>query len=167
MNKKRLILLFICMMISTMSFCRGYIVIDKTSLKLTFYNAEGNAEVSFPIAVGSNYGDKTVMGDCKTPEGEFPIKSIEEAKDYHYDFGDGRGLVKGAYGPRFIRLLVPGNNTIGIHGTLPEHQYTIPGRVSHGCIRMRNSDILKLCEYARRGMKVIITPDLPIKSVLM
>lgn len=157
----------LALMISSVSFCRGYIVIDKTALQLTFYNEAGNAEISFPIAVGSNFGNKTVMGDCKTPEGEFPIKSIEASIEYHYDFGDGRGLVKGAYGPRFIRLLVPGNNSIGIHGTLPEHQYTIPGRVSHGCIRMRNSDILKLCRYARNGMKVIITPDLPIKSVLM
>ncbi len=167
MNKKRIAILLVCMAISVVSFCQGYVVIDKTALKLTFYDAEGKPAHSFPIAVGSNFGDKTVMGDCKTPEGEFPIKSIEASIDYHYDFGDGRGLVKGAYGPRFIRLLVPGNNSIGIHGSLPEHQYTIPGRVSHGCIRMKNKDILKLCKYVRRGMKVIITPDLPIKSIIM
>jgi len=36
----------------------------------------------------------------------------------------------------------PGGGVIGIHGTnRPE---LLPGRVSHGCIRMRNADILRL-----------------------
>jgi lipoprotein-anchoring transpeptidase ErfK/SrfK len=36
----------------------------------------------------------------------------------------------------------PGGGFIGIHGTSrPE---ILPGRVSHGCIRMRNADILRL-----------------------
>jgi lipoprotein-anchoring transpeptidase ErfK/SrfK len=36
----------------------------------------------------------------------------------------------------------PGGGFIGIHGTnQPE---LLPGRVSHGCIRMRNADIVRL-----------------------
>jgi lipoprotein-anchoring transpeptidase ErfK/SrfK len=36
----------------------------------------------------------------------------------------------------------PGGGFIGIHGTnRPE---LLPGRVSHGCIRMRNADIVRL-----------------------
>jgi lipoprotein-anchoring transpeptidase ErfK/SrfK len=36
----------------------------------------------------------------------------------------------------------PGGGYIGIHGTnAPE---LLPGRVSHGCVRMRNEDIVEL-----------------------
>jgi lipoprotein-anchoring transpeptidase ErfK/SrfK len=36
----------------------------------------------------------------------------------------------------------PGGAIVGVHGTsLPE---LLPGRVSHGCVRMRNRDILRL-----------------------
>lgn len=138
---------------------QNYIVVNKTDLKLRVYDGKHKELACFPVAVGTNYGDKKEQGDCRTPEGTFLIKSIEASIDYHYDFGDGRGLVKGAYGPRFIRLAVPGNNSIGIHGTLPEHQHSIPGRESHGCVRMKNNDILVLCKYLSKGMKVTITPD--------
>jgi lipoprotein-anchoring transpeptidase ErfK/SrfK len=36
----------------------------------------------------------------------------------------------------------PGGGFVGIHGT--DRPDLIPGRVSHGCIRMRNRDILRL-----------------------
>jgi lipoprotein-anchoring transpeptidase ErfK/SrfK len=36
----------------------------------------------------------------------------------------------------------PGGGFIGIHGT--DQPGLIPGRISHGCIRMRNADILAL-----------------------
>jgi lipoprotein-anchoring transpeptidase ErfK/SrfK len=36
----------------------------------------------------------------------------------------------------------PSGGFIGIHGT--DYPELIPGRISHGCIRMRNSDILRL-----------------------
>jgi lipoprotein-anchoring transpeptidase ErfK/SrfK len=36
----------------------------------------------------------------------------------------------------------PGGGFVGIHGT--NEPQLIPGRVSHGCIRLRNADILRL-----------------------
>ena len=35
----------------------------------------------------------------------------------------------------------PGGGYVGIHGT--DQPEILPGRVSHGCIRMRNTDILQ------------------------
>ena len=139
---------------------RNFIVINKAEQKLRVFDKEAYVIAEYDVAVGVHYGDKQSMGDCRTPEGIFTIKSIEASHDYHYDFKDGRGLIKGAYGPRFIRLTVPGNNSIGIHGTLPELLPSIPGRTSHGCIRMRNNEILDLCKYIHKGMKVVIIPDL-------
>jgi hypothetical protein len=48
----------------------------------------------------------------------------------------------------------PGGGFIGIHGTnQPE---LLPGRVSHGCIRMRNKDILELGRLMPVGTRVTI-----------
>ena len=48
----------------------------------------------------------------------------------------------------------PGGGFIGIHGTnRPE---LLPGAVSHGCIRMRNGDILRLGSVLRVGTPLVI-----------
>ena len=36
----------------------------------------------------------------------------------------------------------PGGGLVGVHGT--SQPGLLPGRVSHGCVRMKNADILKL-----------------------
>jgi lipoprotein-anchoring transpeptidase ErfK/SrfK len=42
----------------------------------------------------------------------------------------------------------------GIHGTTqPE---SVPGRVSNGCIRMRNADVEELFEWVPKGTKVYV-----------
>jgi hypothetical protein len=48
----------------------------------------------------------------------------------------------------------PGGGFIGIHGT--NRPDILPGRVSHGCIRMRNADILKLGRLMPVGTPVEI-----------
>ncbi len=48
----------------------------------------------------------------------------------------------------------PGGGFVGIHGT--NRPDLIPGRVSHGCIRMRNRDILRLSRLMPVGTPVTI-----------
>jgi lipoprotein-anchoring transpeptidase ErfK/SrfK len=48
----------------------------------------------------------------------------------------------------------PGGGFIGIHGT--DQPRLIPGRVSHGCVRMRNADILRLDRRMPVGTPVTI-----------
>jgi hypothetical protein len=48
----------------------------------------------------------------------------------------------------------PGGGFIGIHGT--DQPQLIPGRVSHGCIRMRNQDILVLARRMPIGTPLTI-----------
>ena len=48
----------------------------------------------------------------------------------------------------------PAGGYIGIHGT--DQPRLIPGRVSHGCIRLRNADILRLAALMPVGTPVII-----------
>ena len=48
----------------------------------------------------------------------------------------------------------PGGGFVGIHGT--NQPYLLPGRVSHGCIRMKNRDILRLSHLMPVGTPVTI-----------
>ncbi len=48
----------------------------------------------------------------------------------------------------------PAGGYIGIHGT--DRPGLIPGAISHGCIRMRNADILRLAKLMPVGTPVII-----------
>jgi lipoprotein-anchoring transpeptidase ErfK/SrfK len=48
----------------------------------------------------------------------------------------------------------PGGGYIGIHGT--DRPGLIPGRISHGCIRMRNADILALARRMPVGTPITI-----------
>ncbi len=49
----------------------------------------------------------------------------------------------------------PGGGVIGIHGT--DRPDLLPGRVSHGCIRVANPDIRRLARLLRVGTPVLIT----------
>lgn len=94
-------------------------------------------------------------GDNRTPEGIFKVVSKEPAAHWTYDFG--KGPVEGAYGPLFIRLSTPGFKGIGIHGT--HDPATVPGRETHGCIRMKNDDLVKLSKFVDKGTVVVILPS--------
>ncbi len=133
------------------------IVIDKQNFTLTLQAADGTPVKVYRIACGTGFGNKTRRGDHKTPEGTFRINQILNARGLSHDFGDGRGPVRNAYGPWFLRLDVPGYRDIGIHGThLPE---SIGTRATEGCIRLTNEDIADLKSRVRLGMNVTILPD--------
>jgi hypothetical protein len=134
------------------------LMVDKGKMCISLYNAKGVPYKIMPVALGVNQGDKRSIGDLRTPEGVFPVVSIEKSSTWTYDFeNDGKGSVEGAYGPWFIRLGVSGIKGIGIHGT--HDNTTIGKRSSHGCIRMRNDDLEYLKKWVSLGVTVIITND--------
>lgn len=137
-------------------FGQRYLTISKGDFKLSVIENEDTL-FQCPIAVGKAYGDKTMRGDMKTPEGTFKIVSIEKSSKWKHDFKDGKGIRNGAYGPWFFRLNVPNFRGIGIHGTCkPE---TIETRDSEGCIRLLNDDLVALKSFIRIGMMCIIEAD--------
>lgn len=129
------------------------IFVSKAEHKLWLLN--GNEIVQeYPIATGKNPGDKQRIGDNRTPTGNFKIVSIENASKWSHDFRDGKGKIKGAYGPWFLRLDAKGWKGIGIHGTHdPDSRGT---NATEGCIRLSNEDIDELKQYAYKNMPVII-----------
>lgn len=135
---------------------RPYIHIDKGSMTLTVYDAAGQPQATFGVCTGKAPGNKQRRGDMRTPEGTFRISQIQDASGWSHDFGDGLGVIEGAYGPWFLRLETPGFSGIGIHGT--HKPQSIGTRDSEGCIRLRNENIDSLKNMVQVGTTVIITP---------
>lgn len=134
-----------------------FIVISKPELTLDLVDANGKVIAHYRCACSKYYGNKERKGDNKTPEGQFKITQLLNARGLSHDFGDGKGPVRNAYGPWFLRLGVPGYIDIGIHGThLPE---SIGTRATEGCIRLANEDITDLKGRVHVGTPVIILPD--------
>ena len=88
-----------------------------------------------------------------TPRGEFYVR----------DRLAGYGQAGSFYGPVAFGTSArsptltdwPGGGLVGIHGTsLPQ---LIPGRISHGCVRLRNSDILRLARLMPVGTPLTIS----------
>ncbi len=139
------------------------IVVVKSEFKLYLYEGTNLIKV-YPVAIGKNPGDKQKIGDCRTPEGNFYIVSIEDSSKWVHDFGDGKGPIKGAYGPWFLRLYTGKECTrskkswtgIAIHGTHDES--SIGKMASEGCIRMKNEDVVELKGMVKKGTTVIIEP---------
>lgn len=146
-----------------------FIYIDKYTFKL--YYIEGTKVIGFcDCALGKNPGQKFKEGDMATPHGVFTIEEINDASWWAHDFKDGKGEIPNAYGPWFFYLntnnLSKGNwDGIGIHGTNPDERFvrTVTDdayhRASEGCIRLLNDNVVKLKEYAKVGMKVVIKGD--------
>jgi lipoprotein-anchoring transpeptidase ErfK/SrfK len=86
-----------------------------------------------------------------TPRGEFYIR--EKLQGYYAP----------AYGPRAFGLNArsavltdwPGGGFVGIHGTNEPH--LIPGRISHGCVRVNNAAIMRLFRLMPLGTPVHIS----------
>ena len=112
-------------------------------LRLLQLQLDGKRIFQTSVGVGMPY--------WPTPAGEFYIR------DKLLGFNDV------AYGPiafgTSARSAVltnwPGGGYVGVHGTnLPQ---LIPGEISHGCVRLRNPDILRLASLMPVGTPVTIT----------
>jgi lipoprotein-anchoring transpeptidase ErfK/SrfK len=116
------------------------IVVDRDRLTLTFTRS-GRVLLTAPIGIG--------RPDSPTPKGTFYIRNRLTR------------YASAWYGPLAFGTSAqselsdwPAGGFIGIHGTnRPE---LLPGVVSHGCIRMRNEDILRLGRMLRVGTPVVI-----------
>lgn len=141
---------------------KGLIYISKVDMTLTLLNEQGKEVVTYPIACGKNKGHKQKKGDMRTPEGKFSLQQIQDAHTWSHDFGDGKGVIKGAYGPCFMRLRT-GFSGIGIHGTHDPN--SIGTRATEGCIRLENKNAEALSKQVQVGMTVIIGPEAGVASL--
>jgi hypothetical protein len=115
--------------------------VDLTRLRLTLYR-DGRPVLRAPVGVGRE--------SRPTPRGEFYIRN----KLTRYR--------SAAYGPVAFGTSArsptatgwPAGGFVGIHGT--NRPDLVPGRVSHGCIRMRNPDVVALAKRLPVGTPLTI-----------
>jgi lipoprotein-anchoring transpeptidase ErfK/SrfK len=85
-----------------------------------------------------------------TPPGEFYIRS----KLAGFDSPVYGPIAFGTSARSAVLTDWPGGGFVGVHGT--NTPQILPGQVSHGCIRLRNEDILRLAKLMRVGTPVTI-----------
>jgi hypothetical protein len=129
-------------------------LVSRLVLKLSerrLYAYQGDREVAqYPVAVGRN--------DWETPTGEFTVLQRQPDPAWEHPF-TGTVVPPGPDNPlgaRWIGFWTDGVNAIGFHGTPDEH--LIGQAVSHGCVRMRNADVIDLYNRVAIGTPVIVLP---------
>jgi lipoprotein-anchoring transpeptidase ErfK/SrfK len=115
--------------------------IDLRRLRATLYRAS-RAVLRLPVGVGLTGWD--------TPRGSFYIR--DRLTRYRSPTYGPVAFGTSARSPTATDW--PAGGYIGIHGT--DQPGLIPGRISHGCIRLRNADILRLARLMAPGTPVTI-----------
>lgn len=120
---------------------RKRLVINRSTLRATLYGADGRRLMQAPVGVG--------RPSLPTPKGRFYVREKL------------RAIGSSVYGPFAIGTSAyaavsdwPGGGVVGIHGT--DQPELVPGRPSHGCIRMRNADITRLWRSITVGTPIEI-----------
>jgi lipoprotein-anchoring transpeptidase ErfK/SrfK len=120
---------------------REYLRVDREALHATLYR-RGRPIWRAPVGVG--------RPSLPTPRGRFYVTGKLTAIGGAF-YGP-YALPTSAYAPTLSEW--PGGGIITIHGT--DEPQLIPGRPSHGCIRLRNRDIAKLWRLVGVGTPIEI-----------
>jgi lipoprotein-anchoring transpeptidase ErfK/SrfK len=106
-----------------------YLRVNRERFRVTLYR--GDRPIwSAPVGVG--------RPSLPTPAGHFYV--TEKLTDVGEPLYGPYALGTSAYAPTLSEW--PGGGIVGIHGT--DEPQLIPGRPSHGCIRLRDADIARL-----------------------
>jgi L,D-transpeptidase catalytic domain len=118
-----------------------HLVVDLERLTVTLFR-HGRPILRAPAGVG--------QPQWPTPKGSFYIREVltRYASPFYGPVAFGTSARSS------VLTDWPGGGFIGIHGT--DAPQLLPGRVSHGCIRLRNEDILRLRRLMPVGTPVTI-----------
>ncbi len=142
-----------------------YIVIKKKNYQLLVYDSVHQLIVAYPAVFGNDdLSDKLMMGDKKTPEGEFAIKSkAEHAKWDKFlllTFPNAETITK--FNERKRKGEISGDakmgGDVGIHGTWPNDDGVVDlfQNWTDGCIALKNEHVREIYQFIATGSKVII-----------
>jgi lipoprotein-anchoring transpeptidase ErfK/SrfK len=120
---------------------RTHLVVDRKRLTAVL-DREGKPTFSALVGVGK--------AASPTPRGRFAARS--KLTRYRSPFYGPVAFGTTARSP--VLTDWPAGGFVGIHGT--DRPDLIPGRISHGCIRMRNDDILRLARLLPIGTPLTI-----------
>ena len=115
------------------------IVVDRATRQLTLYRA-GRVIFRAPVGVGKP--------STPTPPGHFWITEAFASTDPFY------GPWAFATSDYSTLSEWPGGGIVGLHGT--NEPSLVPGDPSHGCIRLHNSDVLRLAALVSIGTPLLV-----------
>ena len=115
--------------------------VDLSRLRATLCR-DGRPVLRAAVGIGSE--------GSPTPRGEFYIRN--KLTRYHSPTYGPVAFGTSARSPTATDW--PAGGFVGIHGT--DQPELLPGRVSHGCIRMRDADVLKLAQRLPVGTPLTI-----------
>jgi lipoprotein-anchoring transpeptidase ErfK/SrfK len=131
----------------------GTVIIDTPNTYLYLVLGNGKA-VRYGIGVGREgftwSGTQTISRKAEWPDWTPPPEMIARQPYLPRYMAGGPGNPLGA------RAMYLGNTIYRIHGT--NDPSTIGGRVSSGCIRMTNADVIDLYNRVSIGTKVVVLP---------
>ena len=122
-------------------FVHTHLVVDLTRLTATLFS-DRRAIFRAPVGVGKS--------EWPTPTGQFYVR--EKLTRFASPFYG--PLAFGTSARSSVLTDWPGGGFVGIHGT--NEPELLPGRVSHGCIRLRNADILRLARLMPVGTPMTV-----------
>jgi hypothetical protein len=115
--------------LSSLFVVRTHLYVDRGAMTATL-KRDGKTVFKTRVGIGKSY--------WPTPRGEFYIRS--KLTNFNNSFYGPIAFGTSARSPTLTDW--PGGGYVGVHGT--NQPQIIPGRISHGCIRMRNAAILAL-----------------------
>jgi lipoprotein-anchoring transpeptidase ErfK/SrfK len=122
-------------------FVPTHLVVDTQRLQATLWR-DGHPVFRAPVGIGRS--------QWPTPHGEFYVR--DKLDDYAGPFYG--PVAFGTSARSSVLTDWPDGGFVGIHGT--DMPRLIPGRISHGCIRLRNHDILRLARLMPVGTPLTI-----------
>ncbi|WNZ24433.1 L,D-transpeptidase [Leptolyngbya sp. NK1-12] len=126
-----------------------YVVLRLGQRKVYVYQGQ-KVVASYPVAIG--------RPEFPTPTGEFKVFEmiVNPAWQSPWTGEIEPPGIDGSLGLRWIGFAEMSNGVIGFHGT--PNVASIGRAASHGCVRMRNEDIVKMYELIKVGTLVRVEP---------
>lgn len=121
---------------------RTRLVIDRARTRIVLYD-RGERVLSFRVGVGAS--------GSPTPAGSFYVREKVIPRDPGGTYGP---VAFGLSAHSIHRTDWPGGGQVGVHGT--NQPGLIPGRISNGCVRLRNRSIARLARRLPVGTPVTI-----------
>ena len=141
-------------------FAAGTVIIDTAQTHLYYVLGDGKA-IRYGIGVGRDgftwSGTQAVTRKAEWPDWTPPQEMI--ARQPYLP----RWMAGGESNPLGARAIYLGNTIYRIHGTnSPE---TIGHKVSSGCIRMLNADVIDLYSRVDVGTKIVVLPNVVLPNM--
>ena len=129
------------MSLGDLSTVHTQLIVNRKTLRVTLYK-DGKQIFQAPVGVGK--------ASTRTPSGHFWV--TEKFRVRGAPVYGTHAIGTSAFAPHLTDW--PGRGVVGMHGT--NQPGLVPGRPSHGCIRLKNADINRLYRLVPKGTPIEI-----------